>query len=55
MSEEPKHDQVRSRNEPFTQKTATRIWSEQPSEDNPYIAAKTFCHGYDIIELMEIS
>ena len=53
MSEEPKHDQVRSRNEPFTQKTATRIWSEQPSEDNPYIAAKTFCHGYDLIELME--
>lgn len=53
MSEEPKHDQVRSRNEPFTEKTATRIWSELPSDDNPYIAAKTFCHGYDLIELME--
>lgn len=53
MAEEPKHDQVRSRNEPFTQKTATRIWSEHASEDNPYIAEKVLCHGYDLIELME--
>ena len=53
MAEEPKHDQVRSRNEPFTSRTATRIWAEHPSEDNPYIAAKVFCHGYNLIELME--
>ena len=50
---EHKHDQVRSRNEPFTERTATRIWSEQPSEDNPYIAAQARCYGYDLFELME--
>lgn len=49
----PKHDQVRSRNEPFVQKTATRIWQEQPSDDNPFIATSALCHGYDIFELMQ--
>jgi len=53
MSIEHKHDQVRSRNEPFAQRTATRIWSEEPSSDNPYIAASALCHGYDLVELME--
>jgi citrate synthase len=48
----PKHDQVRSRNEPFVQKTATRIWQEQPSDDNPFIATSAMCHGYDLFELM---
>lgn len=47
-----KHDDVRSRNEKFAEKTATKICQEVPSEDNPYIAKKTLCHGYDIIELM---
>lgn len=50
---EHKHDQVRSRNEPFVERTATRIWSEQPSDDNPYIATHALCHGYDLFELME--
>jgi citrate synthase len=53
MSEEHKHDKVRSRNEAFTQRTATRIWSEKPSSDNPYIAESASCHGYDLFELME--
>lgn len=53
MSQEHKHDQVRSRNEPFTERTATRIWAETPSSDNPYIADKTYCHGYDLLELMD--
>ncbi|RYZ96082.1 MAG: hypothetical protein EOO68_17445, partial [Moraxellaceae bacterium] len=39
MSQEHKHDQVRSRNEPFVSRTVTRIWQETPSNDNPYIAA----------------
>lgn len=49
----PKHDQVRSRNEPFVQKTATRIWYEEPAPDNPFIATHALCHGYDLFELMQ--
>lgn len=52
MTQEHKHEQVRSRNEPFVARTATRIWQEQPSSDNPYIAASALCHGYDLFELM---
>lgn len=50
---EHKHDRVRSRNEPFVERTATRIWSEQPSADNPYIATHALCYGYDLFELMD--
>ena len=50
---EPQHDQVRSRNEPFVERVATRIWCEQASDDNPYIATRASCHGYDLFELME--
>ena len=53
MTQEKTHEKVRSRNEAFTQRTATRIWHEEPSEDNPYIAASALCHGYDLFELME--
>ena len=35
---EPKRVKVQSRNEPFSARAATRIWAEQPSSDNPYIA-----------------
>lgn len=53
MSEENKQDKVRSRNEPFVARTATRIWQELPSDDNPYITASALCHGYELFELME--
>ncbi len=53
MAEELKHEQVRSRNEPFAQRVVTQIWQEEPSSDNPYIAAAALCHGYDLFELME--
>ena len=49
---EHQHDPVRSRNEPFVARTATRIWCEQASADNPYIATHALCHGYDLFELM---
>ncbi len=49
---EPKHDQVRSRNEPFVERTSTRIWYEHPAADNPYIADRVLCHGYDLLSLM---
>lgn len=44
---------VRSRNEVFARRTATRIWQEQAMEENPYIAASCRCYGYDLLELME--
>ena len=50
---EYKHEQVRSRNEPFAQRTATQIWYEEPSPENPYVAQSALCHGYDLFELME--
>lgn len=53
MTQEHKHDQVRSRNEPFVERAATRIWQEIPSSDNPYIASSALCYGYDLFELMQ--
>lgn len=50
---QPRHQAVRSRNEAFTQRTSTRIWSEEPSQDNPYIASSALCYGYDLFELMD--
>lgn len=35
----------------FEDRSATRIWREQPAPDNPYLASKCLCHGYDIVEL----
>lgn len=48
-----KHEAVRSRNEPFTTRTATRIWFEAPSTTNPFITSQAYCHGYDLYELLE--
>ncbi|MCW5202169.1 hypothetical protein VU12_04435 [Desulfobulbus sp. US4] len=49
MTKEKIH--VRKRNEQFTDRTVTRIWQEEPLPENPYLAAKCRCHGYDILEL----
>ena len=49
----PKKVKVRSRNEPFSARASTRVWHEVASDDNPYIAASAFCHGYDLFDLME--
>jgi citrate synthase len=45
--------EVESRNERFADKASTRIWKEIPSKDNPYIAERCLCHGYDLLQLME--
>jgi len=42
---------IRKRNERFTNRTVTRIWQEEPLPENPYLARKCRCHGYDILEL----
>ena len=44
---------VKSRNENFKDKTATNIWYEKPSADNPYLAAESYCQGYKLRELLE--
>lgn len=48
-----KHKKVESRNETFTDRTATKIWHEVPSKNNPYIPSTIECHGYDLFELMK--
>jgi citrate synthase len=40
------------RNEQFASRISTRIWAETPSQNNPYVAEHSFCHGYDIFELI---
>lgn len=52
MSAEPKQASVTMRKEPFAQRSATAIWCEEPSPQNPYLAARARCHGYDLYELM---
>lgn len=53
MDKMRRHDQVRSRNEKFTRRTATKIWEEKASEDNPYIPYAVNCHGYDLLDLVK--
>ena len=43
---------VRSREEQFVSRSSTKIWQEKASSDNPYIADQSYCHGYDLLELM---
>lgn len=53
MTPTQKHEPVRSRNDAFAERTATRIWRENPSDTNPYIAQSASCHGYDLFELIK--
>jgi citrate synthase len=50
MTQDPRA--VRRRDEPFTKRLGTRIWQEEASADNPYVAAVSRCHGYDLMELV---
>ena len=51
-TDKPDRGRIQSRNEPFTQRTATRICEETPSAENPYLSQSSRCHGYDLGELM---
>lgn len=44
---------VQDRKEEYTTRTLTRIWDEQASEQNPYLARSCRCRGYDLADLME--
>jgi len=43
---------VTKRDEQYAKKISTKIWHEKPSEQNPYIAEQSRCHGYDLLELV---
>ncbi|MFK8018337.1 MAG: hypothetical protein AB8B86_01075 [Pseudomonadales bacterium] len=45
--------EVSSRNEDFVDRVKTRIWLEERSERNPYLAEDAYCHGYNCLDLME--
>jgi citrate synthase len=47
----PDHIAVSRRDDEFVTRPVTRIWHEQSSLENPYVAEKCACHGYDILEL----
>ncbi len=42
---------VKKRQAQFAKKTVTRIWQEEASSNNPYLAENRRCHGYDVMEL----
>lgn len=52
MAEEKKIAE-RKRDETFATHTVTKIWDEEPSEHNPYLAKCCRCHGYDLLDLMQ--
>jgi citrate synthase len=42
---------VSRREDAFVDRPVTRIWREQATVENPYVAEKCACHGYDVLEL----
>jgi len=48
-----KQQKVERRNDKFAKRTVTRIWHEEPSKENPYLAETCLCHGYDLQKLMK--
>lgn len=44
---------VEIRNDVFVERTATKIWQEIESQNNPYLADSCLCHGYDLLELTQ--
>lgn len=44
---------VEKREEKFVEKASTAIWQEIPTNENPYIAQRSLCHGYDVCELLK--
>jgi len=48
-----KHPKVQQRQGEFASRPVTRIWQEQETATNPYLAESCRCHGYDLFELMQ--
>lgn len=41
------------RNSAFVARTATKIWQEEATPENPYLASRVRCHGYELTALMQ--
>lgn len=52
MTVAERRNQVKSRGDRFASRPPTRIWLEQPDPRNPYLAERSYCHGYEIEQLM---
>ncbi len=50
---EEKKPKVQTRGDVFATRTVTKIWQEEPSGENPYLAQRCRCRGYDLFDLME--
>lgn len=48
----PRDTTVKPRGDRFARRPATRIWLEEASPRNPYLAERCYCHGYEIEALM---
>ncbi len=44
---------VKRRDDKYVDKSATKIWLEEASPDNPYLTEDAFCHGYNFLDLVE--
>jgi citrate synthase len=45
--------QVKTRGDQFASRPPTTVWLEQPSQANPYLAERSYCHGYELGQLTE--
>lgn len=43
----------KAKGDSFTQGIPTKIWQEEGSESNPYIAQNAICYGYDFEEILD--
>ncbi|MCF6231210.1 MAG: citrate synthase [Gammaproteobacteria bacterium] len=50
MRENPSKEQRREG--AFAQQVTTKICLETPTKENPYLTEKSYCHGYNLMELM---
>lgn len=44
---------IKSGGQSFQESATTEIWYEKPSDKNPYIADKSYLHGYDLLDLVQ--
>jgi citrate synthase len=44
---------VERRKTSFSQRIKSKIWSDSPCPDNPYIAQKSLVHGYDVLDIAD--
>ena len=49
----PPEKKIQRRDEAFTKKTATKIWFEEPASENSYLTENAFCHGYNLLDLVQ--